>query len=78
MANKFHELAFTPGVKDAQAQYGSRAHYAKFEEGSLKNVSLTDAEADFIKGRDGFYLATVSETGHPIFSFAAARPDFSK
>jgi predicted pyridoxine 5'-phosphate oxidase superfamily flavin-nucleotide-binding protein len=78
MANRFHDLAFTPGVKDAQAHYGSRAHYSKFEDGPAKNFLLTDAEADFIKGRDGFYMATVSETAHPYIQFRGGPRGFLK
>src|SRR5437868_11749534 len=78
MANKFHEFAFTEGVKHTQAHYGSRAHYSKFEGGPSKNFLLTDTEADFIKGRDGFYLATVSETGHPYIQFRGGPAGFLK
>ena len=73
MANKFHDIAFTPSVKKAQEHYGSRRHYAKFEAGRDDNYILTEAESDFIEQRDGFYIATVGEPASHIFSFAAGR-----
>ncbi len=78
MANRFYELAFTPSVKKAQEHYGSRAHFSKFERGPDKNIVLGDAEADFIESRDGFYMATVSETGRPYVQFRGGPPGFLK
>lgn len=78
MANRFHELAFTPSVKKAQEHYGSRVHFSKFEGGPDKNIVLGDAEADFIESRDGFYMATVSETGRPYVQFRGGPRGFLK
>ena len=78
MANKFHEIAFTPSVKTVQEKYGTRKHYAKYETGPDKNDLLGDAEADFIESRDGFYFATTSETGHPYLQFRGGQPGFLK
>ena len=77
MANRFSELAFTDSVKAAQNHYGSRGHYAKFEsDGRVQNNLLSDIEADFIEQRDGFYMATVSETGHPYIQFRGGPAGF--
>lgn len=78
MANKFHAIAFTPSVKAVQEKYGTRKHYAKSESGPDKNYLIGDAEADFVETRDGFYMATVGETGHPYIQFRGGRPGFLK
>jgi len=78
MSNKFHEIAFTDSVKEAQSHYGSRAHYSKFQGGAEKNATLSDIEADFIGQRDGFYMATVGETGHPYIQFRGGKAGFLK
>ena len=78
MPNKFHEITFTDSVKNTQTHYGSRAHYSKFEGGAEKNTTLSDIEADFIAKRDGFYMATVGETGHPYIQFRGGKTGFLK
>lgn len=78
MSNKFHELAFTKSVMEAQIHYGSRAHYAKFDGGLEKNVEFSDAEKDFIEQMDGFYMATVGEAGYPYIQFRGGNPGFLK
>jgi uncharacterized protein len=77
MPNKFHDIAFTPSVKKAQEHYGTRRHYSKFEAGRDSNFLLT-SESDFIEQRDGFYIATVSETGHPYIQFRGGPTGFLK
>ncbi|NOT48741.1 MAG: pyridoxamine 5-phosphate oxidase [Acidobacteria bacterium] len=78
MANRFHEIAFTPAVKKVQEKYGTRKHYAKSELGPDKNYLLGDAESDFIASRDGFYFATAGETGHPYIQFRGGPRGFLK
>jgi len=65
MGHKFAELAFTPKVKVAQEQHGSRRAYSRMEEGNDHHDVLGPNEAGFIASRDSFYMATVSETGGP-------------
>ena len=65
MGHKFAELAFTPKVKVAQEQHGSRRAYSRMEEGDDHHDVLGPNEANFIASRDSFYMATVSETGWP-------------
>jgi len=62
MALKFQELAITPSVADAQKHYYGKARTPLPAPGSDK---LTDDEINFIRARDSFYMATVSETGWP-------------
>jgi uncharacterized protein len=71
-------MTFTKGVKDAQVHYGTRAIYAKQEGGPESNAEFSDAEADFIEQMDGFYFATVSETGSPYIQFRGGKPGFLK
>ena len=65
MGHKFAELAFTASVREVQAALGSRNAYARMEHGEDYNDALTEREAVFIRARDSFYMASVSETGWP-------------
>jgi len=77
MARNFAEIAFTESVKAQQDRYGSRRQYARMEQ-TAHGTELTFAEADFISQRDGFYLATVSETGYPYVQFRGGPKGFLK
>ena len=76
MGNRFAEIAFTPAVTAQQEAYGSRASYARFSEGEPWNDRLGPKEIEFITVRDGFYLASVSETGWPYVQFRGGAPGF--
>ncbi|MBD0337502.1 MAG: pyridoxamine 5'-phosphate oxidase family protein, partial [Cyanobacteria bacterium Co-bin13] len=78
MPRKFTQIAFTPAVKAAQAQRGSRETYARFEQSGPDNDSITPEIADFIAQRDGFYLGTVSANGYPYIQFRGGPPGFLK
>lgn len=66
MPHRFAEIAFTPTVKKAQEELGSRNAYARMESvPETRNHRLSEAEAEFIAARNSFYMATVSETGWP-------------
>ncbi|MGD9656287.1 MAG: pyridoxamine 5'-phosphate oxidase family protein [Methylocystis sp.] len=66
MPHRYAEIAFTPTVKKAQEQLGSRNAYARMEGAlEMRNYRLGEAEAQFIGARDSVYMATVSETGWP-------------
>lgn len=72
MARAFAEIAFTPVVRDIQEAQGSAGAYAKFLESgdqSDRRDRLSPHETDFISARDGFYQASVSETGWPYVQF---------
>jgi predicted pyridoxine 5'-phosphate oxidase superfamily flavin-nucleotide-binding protein len=73
MAGKFLELAFTPAVRAAQGKYFGRAQQIPPQ---AKRDALTDDEIQFIRLRDSFYLATVSETGWPYVQHRGGRPGF--
>ena len=64
MARAYSQIAFTVTVRALQARFGSADAYARFLTPEADaNDALTEAEASFISERDGFYQATVSETG---------------
>jgi uncharacterized protein len=65
MSRRFHELAFTPLVKEHQQEHGSRAQYERLAERSPLGNALGPDEQTFISLRDSFYMASVSETGWP-------------
>ncbi|QEL26488.1 pyridoxamine 5-phosphate oxidase [Bosea sp. F3-2] len=74
MLHKYLEIASTPAVKRERRHYGSAAQYARIDgtldsEGPLRNDQLGPDEEAFIAERDGFYLASVSETGWPYVQF---------
>ncbi len=76
MGNRFAEIAFTPAVQGEQLAHGSRTSYARQLEGEPRNDRLGPREAEFIQARDGFYLASVSETGWPYVQFRGGPPGF--
>ncbi len=79
MARAFAEIAFTAAVRRLQNQQGSADGYAKFPAPETDRADhLTDAEQAFIQDRDGFYQATVSETGWPYVQFRGGPAGFLK
>ena len=66
MSRSFPELAFTPLVKQQQELHNSRRQYVRMEQ-ALQSTSdaLGPDEQAFIRLRDSFYMASVSETGWP-------------
>jgi len=73
MADKFLDIAVTDSVRRAQEQYYGRARHAANAAGS---DALTDEEIDFIRSRDSFYLATVSEAGWPYVQHRGGKQGF--
>jgi predicted pyridoxine 5'-phosphate oxidase superfamily flavin-nucleotide-binding protein len=76
MGNRFAEIAFTPAVQAQQERHGSRTSYLRSLEGEPWNDALSAKEIEFIHARDGFYLASVSETGWPYVQFRGGAPGF--
>jgi uncharacterized protein len=75
MAKNFSDMAFTDSVKAQQEQYGSRQQYARMDR-LARGTMLTLVETEFIAAREGFYLATVGETGYPYVQFRGGPPGF--
>ena len=75
MGYGFLDIARTPSVKAAQAANGSEAYWTAFK-GDRPSDRFTEAEAQFIAKRDGFYMATVSETGWPYVQYRGGPAGF--
>ncbi len=77
MARNFAEIAFTESVKAQQEKYGSRRSYARME-AQERDAEISENEAEFIGERDGFYLATIGESGYPYVQFRGGPKGFLK
>lgn len=77
MMQNYAYIAFTEEVKKLQTQHGSRNAYAR-REAEQGFTGLTDAEADFIREQDSFYLATQSESGYPYIQHRGGPKGFLK
>jgi uncharacterized protein len=77
MTSRFLNLVFTPSVKAAQQQNGSRDAYAK-RDGASESDRLTESEAQFIATRDSFYMASVGAAGWPYIQHRGGPPGFIK
>ncbi|ASU79694.1 pyridoxamine 5-phosphate oxidase [Actinopolyspora erythraea] len=76
--SRFARLAFTDTVRRVQQQEGTRPR-DRGELGSAVGLApdpLGERERDFIGQRDGFYLATVGETGWPYVQFRGGPAGF--
>ena len=79
MPRAFAEIGFTPNVKTMQEQYGSADAYAGFLADDVERRDrLGPDETAFIAGIDGFFQATVSETGWPYVQFRGGPTGFVK
>ncbi len=78
MGHKFAEIAFTKSVREVQQELGSRKGSLSMEAGEDSNHLLGERERDFIKARDSFYMASVSETGWPYVQHRGGPAGFMK
>ena len=78
MTDNFTELAFTKSVKAQQEKYGTRAAYARMEQGGEFRNQITWQEQRHIEDRDGFYLSSVGENGWPYMQFRGGPKGFLK
>ena len=81
MLHKYLEIATTPAVRRARERHGGAARYAAVDgtdgtDGPTVNDRIGPAEAAFIAARDGFYIASVSETGWPYVQYRGGPPGF--
>ena len=72
------DITFTPAVKSQQERYGSRANYARMEEGQGWSDWVTTPLRRFIAERDSFYLGTASATGQPYIQHRGGPKGFLK
>ena len=75
MTTKYLSLMTTPAVREAQRHYYAASRPIPE---SAEPVSLTEEEMDFIRERDSFYIATVTETGWPYMQHRGGRAGFLK
>lgn len=78
MTENFTELAFSESVRAQQEKYGTRAAYSKMEAGGEFRNQLSWREKTYIAGRDGFYIASASETGWPYMQYRGGPQGFLK
>lgn len=76
MAYAFAKIAFTPSVRQQQDANGSGAYAGFLTDARTGGDILSDRERIFIERCDGFYQATVSETGWPYVQFRGGAPGF--
>lgn len=72
------DIAFTPAVKALQTEKGSRASYAKVEQGRGWQTAVTPELRDFLSGLDMFYLGTANSEGQPYIQYRGGAPGFLK
>jgi predicted pyridoxine 5'-phosphate oxidase superfamily flavin-nucleotide-binding protein len=76
MSRAYADIAFTAAVRACQTKMGSRHAYEALDRSPDRRDTLTAQEADFIHARDGFYQASVSETGWPYVQYRGGPPGF--
>jgi len=76
MTNAYFAIGHTLTVQGLQEKAGSRRAYAR--DTGRGNDTLGSQEMAFIAERDGFYLASVSETGWPYVQFRGGPPGFAR
>lgn len=70
------DIAFTPAVKAEQERRGSRAAYARMEQGEGWETRVTPELAAFLTERDSLYLGTASAAGQPYIQHRGGPPGF--
>jgi predicted pyridoxine 5'-phosphate oxidase superfamily flavin-nucleotide-binding protein len=70
------DVAFTPSVKAVQTEKGSRAAYARMEQGGSWATRVTPELADLIAAQRSFYLATANPDGQPYIQHRGGPPGF--
>ncbi len=78
MTHQFAAIAFTDAVRKVQQSLGSRTAYAHMEHGDPHHSVLGEREARFIRDRDSFYMASVSETDWPYVQHRGGPTGFLK
>jgi predicted pyridoxine 5'-phosphate oxidase superfamily flavin-nucleotide-binding protein len=70
------DIAFTPAVKAIQARRGSRAAYARMEEGHGWHTTITSELAAFIAAQTSVFLGTANAAGQPYIQHRGGPPGF--
>lgn len=74
--SRYARVAYTDSVRAVQEERGSAAAAARRLAGGDAPDPLGEPERAFIASRDGFYLASVSETGWPYVQYRGGPPGF--
>ena len=72
------DVAFTSAVKGIQQDKGSRASYARVEQGRGWQTRVTPDLSGFLSGLDMFYLGTANSEGQPYIQYRGGSPGFLK
>ncbi len=72
------DIAFSPAVKKAQRQRGSRRAYEKTEQHGGWRAEIDQMLADFVAQRDSLYLGTASADGRPYIQHRGGPKGFVK
>ncbi|MGH6945526.1 MAG: pyridoxamine 5'-phosphate oxidase family protein [Geminicoccaceae bacterium] len=78
MRRHVSDVAFTASVKAEQEARGSRAAYARMEQGRGWSDRVDARLAAFLAERDSFYLATTNAEGQPYIQHRGGPPGFLK
>ena len=70
------DVAFTPAVKAIQQKLGSRAAYARMEEGEGWETTITPDLAEFIASQTSVFLGTANAAGQPYIQHRGGPPGF--
>lgn len=72
------DIAFSPSVKAAQSQRGSRESYQRMEQRGGWQQKVTPELSAFIGQRDSFYMATANSAGQPYVQHRGGERGFLK
>ncbi|HIE97628.1 MAG TPA: pyridoxamine 5'-phosphate oxidase [Fuerstia sp.] len=78
MTHIVSDIAFTPSVKAAQQERGSREAYERMEQRGGWQHAVTPELAAFLAQRDSFYLGTASDDGQPYIQHRGGAKGFLK
>lgn len=74
--SRYAQVAYTESVQEVQREQGSAlSGIRQLAQGDSPDL-MGEREAGFIESRDGFYLASVSETGWPYVQYRGGPPGF--
>lgn len=80
MSEHYAGIAFTDAVQEVQERYGSQTFYGAKADRSRAATPGPDPlgpdERAYLAERDGFYLASISETGWPYVQHRGGPPGF--
>ena len=78
MSHRYADIAFTPTIRALQEQMDSRELYARLDTIPDKFHRFRDREINFLRQRDSFYMATVTEDGWPYIQHRGGPAGFIK